>query len=89
MSSPLYRDNDGNGNPDNPASTSTSKSWRSSLVAFYVNSGLAISFLVFLNAAQPFVLADILELPKERLGKVSGWVGSSQARLSQSQRRVE
>ena len=41
------------------------------IVAFLATSGLGISFLVFLNAAQPFVLRQIINLPNEKLARVS------------------
>lgn len=39
---------------------------------FLLTSGLGISFLVFLNAAQPFVLNDLLKVPRGQTGRVSG-----------------
>jgi hypothetical protein len=39
---------------------------------FLLTSGLGISFLVFLNAAQAFVLVDVLSVPRERVGSIAG-----------------
>lgn len=41
------------------------------IIAFLTTSGLGISFLVFLNAAQPFVLRQIINIPNHNLARVS------------------
>jgi hypothetical protein len=41
------------------------------IAAFLFTSGLGISFLVFLNAAQPFVLRQITRTPNNDVAKVS------------------
>ena len=40
--------------------------------SFLVTSAIGISLVVFINAAQAFVLTDLLHVPNESTGKISG-----------------
>ncbi|GAA5930744.1 hypothetical protein JCM10213_000799 [Rhodosporidiobolus nylandii] len=44
----------------------------SSLVALLSHSALSISYLVFINAASPFVLSTLLSVPPDRTGALTG-----------------
>lgn len=45
---------------------------RLNAAGFLSTSAIGISLVVFLNAAQPFVLTELLDVSKSQIGKVAG-----------------